>query len=53
MPDFLKPDSNIVAQSYTPGSFTAAKEEAAKRAEQSYEEARKKTKYSSAPVLYK
>ncbi|XP_076466374.1 uncharacterized protein LOC143297779 [Babylonia areolata] len=51
VPDFLQP-ATVTATSYQPGSFMAAKEAAAQRAEEQYEEARKKTQYSSAPVLY-
>lgn len=52
VPEFLQPASNVAAETYQPGSFMAAKEAAAKRAEEDYEVARKKKQYSSAPVLY-
>ena len=53
VPDFLLPASDITAKTYQPGSFMAAKEAAAQKAEEVYEIARKKKEYSSAPVLYK
>ena len=52
VPDFLEPAANIEAMTYQPGSFMAAKEAAAKRAEEQIEESRRKKLYSGAPVLY-
>nr|KAG5703955.1 hypothetical protein BaRGS_020552 [Batillaria attramentaria] len=50
--DFLQPAAGVEAKVYQPGSFMAAKEAAAQRAEEGYEASRRKKQYSSAPVMY-